>query len=1063
MIDSPVALANELAAHQLLSPAQLAELTGLQARCPDAQALARELVKRGWLTPYQVNRLFQGQADELFLGPYVLLARLGEGGMGQVFKARHRLMNRVVALKIIRKERSNNPGSADRFVREIQAAAHLSHPHIVIAHDAGRAGDVLYFGMEYVAGPDLERLVGGRGPLPPAEACEYIRQAALGLQHAHERGLVHRDVKPANLLLAEKEGVVKVLDLGLALLNQPEAPSPGLTQEGSLMGTPDYMAPEQALDCHSADARSDVYSLGCTFYFLLAGQAPFADRPTAQKIGAHVNHAPRPIEERRPDLPRGLGDVLRKMMAKRPEDRYQKAGEVVTALEPFAWQVAAPGRVHAPAAPQASLPTLSETGGPTPEVTASTGPPPSRWTRRHFLIGGAAGLALLVPAGYFLWPRRPRRKDRGGGEEVPGQDRYSWYPRELIRALGDDRGRHWGPVRSVAYRSDGKLIASGGDDAVIRLWAPETLRETRLPLRGHSAAVRAVVFSPDGKYLLSLGNDGTMRLWDTDSGQEVRRFAGSEQVGRLYFSADGQWARGLIPVNNGVTWASWEVSTALQGGGGGSFPNSSASSLAWTDVVPGGHYVVYGETTPNARTWYQVCVWNTVTGKVEHTLPGPEKPAGYDDLKPAEKARVPVRLLQSVSSGLAGKRVLTASRDGELTVWDLSAEPRRLALAKQEVAVSWTALTPDGRLAIIGTQDGALHVHEVDGARKRGVLAGHKGGVVAVTFSPDSSRALTASDDRTLRQWDLATCKELAPRAGHTHLVEDVAFSPDGKRVLSGGADRTMRLWEVATGEQVDLFAGHKSGVSSVAFLPSGQEVFSSEALLTARRWAVADGRILFSFSWEPTNPPTALLYSRKGPHALVAHFKGGVARWDLTAGRIVGAQVVPSMTAPACVAASQDGRYALCAGADPLVRYLDLVDGQERNRFGGHTDAVLAVAFSPDERYALSAGKDRSLRRWELKGKGKPTQEVELEPPLPKVITCMTFSPDTTLLACTGVNDYEGLVLLWDTQTGRLRARWPMPGPVQRLTFADDSEHLATANANGTVYVYRLDRAGKD
>jgi WD40 repeat protein len=185
----------------------------------------------------------------------------------------------------------------------------------------------------------------------------------------------------------------------------------------------------------------------------------------------------------------------------------------------------------------------------------------------------------------------------------------------------------------------------------------------------------------------------------------------------------------------------------------------------------------------------------------------------------------------------------------------------------------------------------------------------------------------------------------------------------------------------------------------------------------------------------------------------------GDVGRVDLTSGKGVGQGVTPSRTPPNCLAVSPDGTHVLSAGADPIVRYLDLVEGKELNRFGGHTDAVLAVAFTRDGKHALSAGKDRSLRRWKLADRGKEVQELELERGLPASVTSMSFSPDGTLLACTGINDHEGIVLLWDTQTGRLRARWPMPGPVQRLTFADDSTHLASANANGLVYIYRLER----
>ncbi|MCC6421524.1 MAG: serine/threonine protein kinase, partial [Gemmataceae bacterium] len=351
----------------LLEPEQRAALDGLQAAFPDPRALARELVQRGWLTPYQVNRLMQGRVEEMLLGPYVLLEGVGEGGMGQVFKARHRVMNRVVALKLIRKEQLDSGAAVQRFRREIQAAGQLAHPNIVMAHDAGQVGERHFLVMEYVAGVDLGRLVRQQGPLAVPQACAAARQAALGLQHAHERGLVHRDVKPSNLLLAS-DGVVKLLDLGLARPFAVPGPSGAeLTQSGVVMGTPDYLAPEQALDPRAVDIRADIYSLGCTLYFLLTGRPPFpTEGSLTQKLLWHQHADPDAVEAARPDVPPALSAVLRRMMARRPADRYQTPGEAAAALVPFCagpptLPTALPETVSLTAAP-ADAPTAPERG-----------------------------------------------------------------------------------------------------------------------------------------------------------------------------------------------------------------------------------------------------------------------------------------------------------------------------------------------------------------------------------------------------------------------------------------------------------------------------------------------------------------------------------------------------------------------------------------------------------------------------------------------------------------------------------------------------------------------------
>jgi len=279
---------------------------------------------------------------------YRVLRRLGAGGMGTVWLAQHEVMHREVAVKVIRPDLLSRPGAAGRFLREVRAAARLDHPNIVRAHDAEQAGDSCLLAMEYVAGDTLADLVKD-GPLPVAEACRAVRDAARGLAHAHAAGLVHRDVKPHNLMRAA-DGTVKVLDFGLAGVAAGEviaAGGEGLTGAGMVVGTPDYIAPEQIADPHAADARADIYGLGCTFYHLLAGRPPFATGSIAARLAAHRDTAPPPV----PGLPAGLASVLARMLAKKTADRYQTAEEVARAVEPFcatrrrrrvpAWAVAA--------------------------------------------------------------------------------------------------------------------------------------------------------------------------------------------------------------------------------------------------------------------------------------------------------------------------------------------------------------------------------------------------------------------------------------------------------------------------------------------------------------------------------------------------------------------------------------------------------------------------------------------------------------------------------------------------------------------------------------------------
>jgi serine/threonine protein kinase len=269
------------------------------------------------------------------LGPYVVLEELGRGGMGRVFKARHRLLGRLAAVKVMHPWLAAESDAVARFRREIEAAARLRHPNVALVYDAGEHAGALYFAMEYAPGRDLDRLLAEHGPLTAAAACDCARQAALGLQHAHDHGLIHRDVKPSNLMVG-KAGLVKVLDLGVALLPPPDAggaDAAPLTRPGALMGTADYMAPEQADDPHQVDARADVYSLGCTLYHLLAGRPPFLGGSLVEKLYRHQRETPAPVDRLRPDLPSGLAEVVAGMLAKNPADRYQTPLAAAQALE----------------------------------------------------------------------------------------------------------------------------------------------------------------------------------------------------------------------------------------------------------------------------------------------------------------------------------------------------------------------------------------------------------------------------------------------------------------------------------------------------------------------------------------------------------------------------------------------------------------------------------------------------------------------------------------------------------------------------------------------------------
>jgi len=343
---------------------------------------------------------------------YRILRQLGQGGMGIVYQAEHKMMERMVALKVISSRLMKNELAVERFHQEVKAAAKLSHRNIVAAYDAEQAGEMHFLVMEYIDGISLDQLVVRRGALPVLHACNYVMQAAQGLQHAYQRGTVHRDIKPHNLMRTTR-GTIKILDFGLARFatqSEQSPDDPGLTADFTALGTPDYMAPEQARDSKRADIRADLYSLGCTLYFLLAGQAPFPEGTAFEKVLGHCERQPKPLSEFRDDIPAEVIAIVEKLMAKSPEDRYQTPGEVVEQLKPF-------GRPDSPyahdaAATQTSVPnsmlpvpkiekTKDRRGqNPTSKAQPKTSSF-SRWVRQNRLLLGGTG-ALLGAIVAFL-------------------------------------------------------------------------------------------------------------------------------------------------------------------------------------------------------------------------------------------------------------------------------------------------------------------------------------------------------------------------------------------------------------------------------------------------------------------------------------------------------------------------------------------------------------------------------------------------------------------------------------------------------------------------------------
>jgi tetratricopeptide (TPR) repeat protein len=414
------------------------------------------------------------------VGEYELLGPLGAGGMGEIFKARHRRLGKVVALKLLSGRWHGSSDKAARFLREIKALGSLEHPNVVEAHDAGEEDGVVYLAMKLVEGTDLHNLVRQRGPLPVAQACALTRQAALGLQYLHERGLVHRDVKPSNLMLAA-DGSVKVLDLGLARWRAEAGQAEGLTGTGLPMGTPDYLAPEQARDAAAVDVRADLYALGGTLFYLLTGRPPFGHHSGAyEKLKAHEEEAPPDLRGLRPEVPAALTELVSRLLAKRPADRPQTPAEAAAILNEFAESITLPTGY-----------TPRRRGGP--------------W--RALLAAAACALVVLMGLGVkALWHDRSPDPGRGAAEDgaTAPTETGGLTPRRSPFVTGGLTPRRSPALRVLRIKVTHTSVQGG--KAVRAAVLGDKSFETR---QGDRVTVEARLSQPAYAYLISLAPDGT--------------------------------------------------------------------------------------------------------------------------------------------------------------------------------------------------------------------------------------------------------------------------------------------------------------------------------------------------------------------------------------------------------------------------------------------------------------------------------------------------------------------------------------------------------------------------
>ncbi len=1036
------------------------------------------------------------------LREYELLGKLGEGAMGTVFKARHVKLKRIVALKVLRATRINDEASLARFAREIEAVGKLNHPNIVRAHDAGESDGVHFLVMELVDGIDVHRLVKQCGPLRISDACEIVRQTALGLQHAHEHGLVHRDIKPSNLLITAG-GEVRVLDLGLALLEDDPRAQEELTNTGQVMGTVDYMAPEQASDSHQVDRRADVYSLGCTLYRLLTGQAPFGGpkyNTPARKLMAHAQATPEPLESLRDDVPNELIELLGRMIAKSPSERPDTADDVAHALERWATEsdlIALVSQLDDDRKPDELVASDDEISQMTEQSDVAIGESQrNRFLSLRWLLAIAASLLVIASAAPIIIKIKregkpdtiveaaagskvniaadgavevelPKKSEKSSANPIerspplpmPVVSRHKIerldpdlsgdkLPRWAIARLGTVRLRHAGRVNSVAFCDDGNTIVSGSAMASrlegirgVRLWDAATGKELQ---RVEGARV---FVAPDGRSFATIPPMDTgskIRLFDV-TGKEIRQFE-KPMVYAVAFSTDGKMlAAGGADSENNNQINIWDLATGKE--------------LPAPQLGARFGYVERLFFSPDNKILFTEMdsgygrIWDLSTGK-EISIDGAREFSGPFVFWPDGKS-------------------FASSNDEAIVVRELATGKEALRF-KKPTKHFWGTFSPNFQMLASPRPDGSIVLWDLDMETELHILKGHRHAVTCLAFSGDGKRLLSGSSDTTVRVWDVATGQAILPCVGHQGFIGDVVVSPDGETVISASRDKTVRQWNLTTGEEIRRFE-HPWSVACMAVSPDGKIVAAKSRRYdegsVIRLWDLATGREVRQWSAGPKDDESlGIAFSPDGRILATASNSAQpndsprVHQWDVETGKELCHSVVPLHESEhrriAFIAFAPDGK-SIAWSNYKFGHISQTVTGkiqQDISFFVTANDAedIMQALFTPDGQTALFNLAEGGVCVWDIAKAEEVRRFGRREPDYSSSYLKgyrMSLSPDGKTLATA---ETEGVMVLWDITTGKELRRWKShQGLVTALDWSADGSLLVSAGIDTTMLAW--------
>jgi eukaryotic-like serine/threonine-protein kinase len=992
------------------------------------------------------------------LESYQVLDLLGSGATGFVYKAYDAALRRHVALKVLRPELAAREASRARFEREARAAAALRHDHVVGVLFTGTVpgSSLPYIAMEYVEGVALSDYLAAGRPLKPAEAVRLVRQVALGLQHAHDKGLVHRDIKPSNLMLETASGRVRITDFGLvrAACWDGGTDRTIITRTGVALGTPAYMSPEHILAPEAVDARSDLFSLGVVLYRLLTGRLPF-DGTEGEILVQITTGQPSPPSAYTDGVPLALDTVTLTCLAREPERRYGSAAELIADLD--RWRdgqavVARPRglldrarhwRRHNPAAVVGwsvaagcalTLVVLTAVGGAWQSRTES------------HLRDQAAATAAVRRENQLLAAEHAR--DRGLALCAQGDSANGllWLAHALVTASPDADEFHQGCRTHLTA------------------WLGRT---TQLRARlAHGAEVYALAFSPDGRTMAVGGEGQDVRLWTAATG-----VAGGPSlpapgtVCGLAFATDDRLFVADSRYSHMQVWKDLLRQPTLESQA--RLVELVGVDLRVSALSPNGHQVILGGADGMLR------LWQVADKKKPRILcrPGP---------------------MSAVTCRPDGRAFLVGCTDGSVRQWDQETGEPLGPLCRHDQPITSVAYSPDGRTFLSASKDFTVRLWDARTGQPAGPALRHRDKVYTVAFSPDSLTVATGCKDHTARLWDLRTGQSLGPPLWHGGPVFAVTFSPDGRQLLTGGEDGEARLWDLPNKPDcaIRLHGPHHSSadrpaIYTLALVPDGESFLAGGHALPYRRWATETGKLmnepgeqvswLFALSRNGHLVATAVengrivrirnrndgkltgiplvhpervvaqTFSLDGQTLLTGSEDRQARLWDVATGRLRGPALSHS-SAVMAVAFSPDGRLALTGCWDGTAHVWDATE----SRVGGgplrHRGPVLAVAFHPDGRTFLTAGRDGIICQWNTEGLRPHGEPLRHE----GAVLAAVYSPDGRLVL-TGSEDRTAQ--LWEAATGKpVGPPVPHADYVRAVAFSPDGRSMLTAGDGVTV-----------